>query len=1061
MTLRRSEVIVAEYRTEGVSAFVGDTTKVEKATDKTKTALERAGKDGAKRYSDELQRLRTTLTSGAIPAAENYLRVLHNEQAVQRLTVAEQKRVNQTLEEAIEKYRRLGHEAPARMKAIASATKAVVTENERAAVAQRRLVDDQAKHTQGALGSVLGTTQRFAAAMGVTLGASAVAGFLRSAVDQADQIGDLAERMNVGTDAAQRFRFAARQSGMDIEHVTKAIVTMNDKLATGDKSTVQALRAAGLELEDIRGMKSEDAFKRIAEGIAQIPDPLMQAKVAADLFGQAIGPGLLPMIRTGALKAAEAARVMSDETIKSLKEAKQAWDNFWDDVTMLTGEALADIQRQHKEHDRFVQQLLRHQRGGALTPEEAAAARLFNQAFRDSDVQEFRPTSVLLSPIARPAPRMPSFSESLSDDLKEAEAAAAKLSAAQLRDIERAKLLKRSEEDIRKEFKLSEQAMAAVERRLQALSEARDKATAATRKSADEEARAREKFQERLDQFNGRALQQASADFAKLWAGLRDGADVPTEHIKALVAEMDRLIEVGGQLPATARTWLENNTWERTVGQVDAVTDSVRNLAGWLQRLHEVRSGPSLVGPMDLGALLGIGTPVPLSYTAPKGPDLTDRFIANLKEEMKGVAGEFPKRLSQAIVNGQGLKQAFRAIAVDAGGSFGNAFGQSLVKESGKLKDFMGGLFGAGASLLMMGIDRLVSSTQNETKKGRDDFAKQQGFRNLDALYKQLQKSGSEGVALAHEALNIIGKHDQAGNQRWMEKVLDFLEKQEDLVRQANPTWEDAVELARQYGIEMGALGKSSNQAQLTKTAGDQVVAFKQLMAIGASFHGVLTGMSDEIQEVITQSLRFGLDVPEEMRPMLQGLIDMGTLLDENGQRMTDLSRVRFSKTLPEAVQELVNKLDKLIDRLYRIPDPREIFERTMPRFGDGRRVPEGLAPTELPALPPVRIPSLAVGTAGAYLSADTLANVHRGEAIVKPGGAGELARDIASALANRGGTKDVTVRVPLHLGTRMVAEAVLPDLLRMIETNDGGGADAGPLTRLTDAVGRRLGAVV
>lgn len=65
---------------------------------------------------------------------------------------------------------------------------------------------------------------------------------------------------------------------------------------------------------------------------------------------------------------------------------------------------------------------------------------------------------------------------------------------------------------------------------------------------------------------------------------------------------------------------------------------------------------------------------------------------------------------------------------------------------------------------------------QNQTKKVRDQFAKDQGFKDLGGLYDELMKNGPEGQKLADIGSKIIGKHDEAANRKWMDDVLKFLD---------------------------------------------------------------------------------------------------------------------------------------------------------------------------------------------------------------------------------------------------------------------------------------------
>jgi len=231
-----------------------------------------------------------------------------------------------------------------------------------------------AKDTAGGFGALQGQWAKLVSAFSV--GAvldRAVGGIVKLAAgvfEYADSIGDLSLKMGVSAEAAQRFRYAARQSGADIEDVTTAIVQMNNHLGTGDASTVSALKSAGLGFDAIRAMKPEDAFRAIADAIGRMPDPMDQTRVAMDLFGKS-GAVVLPMIKESSLEAADAIDVLSDRAIQHMKDQKQRLENFWDSVKVKAGEAITWIDDQIAKKDNVDAIVARYKMlGRDMTPRE-------------------------------------------------------------------------------------------------------------------------------------------------------------------------------------------------------------------------------------------------------------------------------------------------------------------------------------------------------------------------------------------------------------------------------------------------------------------------------------------------------------------------------------------------------------------------------------------------------------------------------------------------------------------------------------------------------------------
>jgi hypothetical protein len=181
-----------------------------------------------------------------------------------------------------------------------------------------------------------------AGAFGIAFSVEAVTRFVGSVFDAASGIHDMSLKLGISAEAVQGFKFAAEQAGSSLDTVGTAINKMNANLADGDKGTVGALKAAGLEFQKIRSMKSEDAFLAITDAIEKIPDPMTRAQVTLALFGKS-GAELLPAIVEGFRGAADGASKMSNDTITSLEKGQDAWEELGHVVTTATGGMIAKM----------------------------------------------------------------------------------------------------------------------------------------------------------------------------------------------------------------------------------------------------------------------------------------------------------------------------------------------------------------------------------------------------------------------------------------------------------------------------------------------------------------------------------------------------------------------------------------------------------------------------------------------------------------------------------------------------------------------------------------------
>jgi hypothetical protein len=276
------------------------------AVDKADAKLKDFG-DGADKVGGRLTALGNQFSGKKIVQEATLMaKAVEDIGGVSALTDKELARLGATANEAVAKMQKLGMDVPKNLQAIADATK-----------------DANTKTTDW-----MGSITNVAAAMGVTFSIGAFAGFASHLVEAGSHIADLSSKLDISTEAVQRWGYAAELSGGTIDDVGAAIAFMNKTLAGGSDSTVAALGKVGLQFDQIRKMSPEEAFDAITEAIRKIPDPMEQARVAAELFGKGAAT-ILPAIRDGFREVGAQAAVMSDDTIGALDKAGDTWTRFF------------------------------------------------------------------------------------------------------------------------------------------------------------------------------------------------------------------------------------------------------------------------------------------------------------------------------------------------------------------------------------------------------------------------------------------------------------------------------------------------------------------------------------------------------------------------------------------------------------------------------------------------------------------------------------------------------------------------------------------------------------
>jgi hypothetical protein len=170
--------------------------------------------------------------------------------------------------------------------------------------------------------------------------------FGNEALQVADDIGKLADSVNVSTTFLQQYQFAAEQSGISTEGFTKALRFFAKGVGEATMGTGLAKRAfeeMGISLEDVNGetKKTEDLFKEFFHSLESIQDPLKRSGLLAQVFGSRVGIQMANLIKSGAMAmddlAESATGIIDEETIRNAEA-------FNDTMNRLKRQVLAPLQ---------------------------------------------------------------------------------------------------------------------------------------------------------------------------------------------------------------------------------------------------------------------------------------------------------------------------------------------------------------------------------------------------------------------------------------------------------------------------------------------------------------------------------------------------------------------------------------------------------------------------------------------------------------------------------------------------------------------------------------------
>ena len=149
-----------------------------------------------------------------------------------------------------------------------------------------------------------------------------------------DEIGKMAKRTGIGSEALQELGFAAKQSGTSLDEVengTKRMQRVVNDAANGLQGAQRSLEQINLSPEQLAGKSTEEQLMMISEALAGVDDAGRKAAIAQEIFGRS-GTMMLPLFNEGpeglaALRkeARELGLVLSDSEIADAEKLTDAF----------------------------------------------------------------------------------------------------------------------------------------------------------------------------------------------------------------------------------------------------------------------------------------------------------------------------------------------------------------------------------------------------------------------------------------------------------------------------------------------------------------------------------------------------------------------------------------------------------------------------------------------------------------------------------------------------------------------------------------------------------------
>lgn len=207
------------------------------------------------------------------------------------------------------------------------------------AVDQTRSAFDSIRGNLAKLGDESNRVRGMLAGLGVSLSVAGFAAMIKSAIDAADQLNKLSQKIGISVEALSTLRFAAQLSDVSLETLQKGIKGLSQNIAeanTGIGDGAQVFDALGISVRNADGsMKSTEAvLLQVADVFANLEDGAVKTALAVKLFGKS-GMDMIPFLNQGAAGISQLTAEAERLGLKLTTETARSAEAFNDNLTAL------------------------------------------------------------------------------------------------------------------------------------------------------------------------------------------------------------------------------------------------------------------------------------------------------------------------------------------------------------------------------------------------------------------------------------------------------------------------------------------------------------------------------------------------------------------------------------------------------------------------------------------------------------------------------------------------------------------------------------------------------
>lgn len=126
--------------------------------------------------------------------------------------------------------------------------------------------------------------------------------FAKNLLDVGVQMDELRQKTGISVEVLSSMKSAAEDNGLEFEKLEGGLKKYSVTLAqaqAGNQKSVAGFQAMGLSLKDLKNQSPDQVLAKLADKFQAMQDGPTKAALAASIFGQKVGPDLIPLLNKG------------------------------------------------------------------------------------------------------------------------------------------------------------------------------------------------------------------------------------------------------------------------------------------------------------------------------------------------------------------------------------------------------------------------------------------------------------------------------------------------------------------------------------------------------------------------------------------------------------------------------------------------------------------------------------------------------------------------------------------------------------------------------------------